>query len=208
MVWPPRLRRSRQFAWQLTKHWLRGGDEQEEVHEQDVEAGDESHLFFQTSNVDRAPHQRRKKRSPKMSHHLLVVHWVRPPLVQVQLLQSFFHLSPTCQVIVNFLGDPNFDLLGSSPDGQSHAHLCRCSCSQSPGRRLFPRFRRSSSYTGWSTGRPLGGCNLDRPCTCKASLCTPPARLLCTCSYCHTPCSRCRQPVNKESERCFSGIFT
>jgi len=66
---PPRLRRSGQFAWQLTKHWLRGGGEQEEEHEQEVEAGEVSHL--------------------------LVVHWARPPLEQVQLLQSFLHLSPT-----------------------------------------------------------------------------------------------------------------
>ena len=42
-------------------------------------------------------------------HHLLVVHWVRPSLVQVQLLQSFLHLSPTCQVIVSqiqWVGEP------------------------------------------------------------------------------------------------------
>jgi len=66
---PPLFRRSRQVAWQLTKQWLRGGAEQDEVHAQEVGTGDESHL--------------------------LVVHWARPPLVQVQVLQSFFHLSPT-----------------------------------------------------------------------------------------------------------------
>ena len=51
----PLFRRSRQVAWQLTKQWLRGGAEQDEVHAQEVGTGDESHLVVVKFHLGKTP---------------------------------------------------------------------------------------------------------------------------------------------------------